>query len=811
MFELPLHDVPRHILDLRQTLLTTIGASADEENQVLVATKTKIAGLVPNFFPPLTFAPSVLPHDERYALLSLTVKSAVSRWIRQTFVSRLPRYNGSNFPYGNTDRRVISSSKTPCTLITLEQFQTIRSILEEIEEFAILADILSILSCEGFGSLLTATADTINYYFDIFEAMGATDELFRSLYQRFGRFHGQDIIEKDFLDSLIDLGCRLRSTDREVGRLRKEILAYVPKLSASACSPISDHMVEASQPAGPIFPDEINQIVTSGTSMDKQTMTRIFDFVVDHLNKVTSDCGQFPSRLVHTLALLRGFSQKTFDALMNNWLRVLLQSDVRPKLSVILPGLVCSKVISLKAILKVIAHLLYPGQQIGHNAVLALETFEWIIEIMVKPMTITEIRQYRLLNQFHRLVKSSPALVMTILRTVFEACGNGQKSIQTWARMQSQCHATRDLVRSVLPLQPEVAKNKSFALSAHFTDPELLQAVGGIIYVDDEEKSLKLNLRSKIRRLLENVSEFNVPLARLELKTILASTDESPESTDHILSDVFIEFVLASECGRNNTWKCLISEVSVGQASSIREKAESECLSEVLKDAELEPTRRSSITGFLSIVESVAFSIADAESSPLVQLISQYFADLSSDQQCDIDWQADKSTSTQMYFRLDVLLRLLVIHQSSLQNTRYPQNSICQLLIALSLLLLHLSLDFHSELRNRIFDVLNLLSDSITDDTRQRCIRILREHHRTVDPRLQFVFGYCQSVQSEWLQLATSTSFPCSDTLVKEALATTMQPYILRRWEIMQDATPVAMGNDTSLSLTLFGAKKSVL
>ena len=36
-------------------------------------------------------------------------------------------------------------------------------------------------------------------------------------------------------------------------------------------------------------------------------------------------------------------------------------------------------------------------------------------------------------------------------------------------------------------------------------------------------------------------------------------------------------------------------------------------------------------------------------------------------------------------------------------------------------------------------------------------------------------------------------------------------PFPFRRWEMVQDATPTIGENDTSLSLTFFGARKAVL
>ncbi len=37
------------------------------------------------------------------------------------------------------------------------------------------------------------------------------------------------------------------------------------------------------------------------------------------------------------------------------------------------------------------------------------------------------------------------------------------------------------------------------------------------------------------------------------------------------------------------------------------------------------------------------------------------------------------------------------------------------------------------------------------------------------------------------------------------------RPFRIRRWEMMHDVTPLSAENDTSISLTLFGARRSVL
>lgn len=132
--------------------------------------------------------------------------------------------------------------------------------------------------------------------------------------------------------------------------------------------------------------------------------------------------------------------------------------------------------------------------------------------------------------------------------------------------------------------------------------------------------------------------------------------------------------------------------------------------------------------------------------------------------------------------------------------------------MTLSLLLTHDSLKQLQGLSEHVLDVLTVLTDSLSDDTRSQCIRLLRDQYRTRDPRLLFLFGYSENAEGEWLQLMTnslSASTAKSEGLVGANEST--QPFPLRKWEMMQDTTPLVTENDTSLSLALFGARKTVL
>ena len=782
-------------------LLTTLGVPAERESDMIAAAKASILSEIPDFFLGDASSGSGGGYRE-FALSSQTVKSAVALWIRQNLFSRLKIYGKTYF--ASKDNKQPNSDKVASCLIALQQFHTIRRILEDFEDFAILADVLNMLSDEVQGPILTAVTDTVNQYFDVFNAIGAADDIFRRLYHRVEEPHGPEVIEKALLESLIDLACRLSNTAQEIQRLRSDMLAFMPRLSAVAFSPISDNMVDAMQSAEPTFADEMDQMLAGGTSMDKQTLTRLFGTIIGHLETSSEEPSQFGIRFSQLLAQLRRFGPETFDALLKDWLQKWLHSDLQVKPGVILSPMICFKVVSLKVVLDSTAHLLSLKSHRNDRATLALEMLDMMTTASSGPMLIVDYRGYRLVDQLRRLVRMSSASITALLCVVVETCKATEAPMRTrsWARARVEDLAVRKLIQTLVLQQPSAPREVASALP----NTDLQKAFRGVLDLDQQGKSSHLDRRNRVSRLLNSTSYFNVPLVQLELRAILSDTG-SWENAEDSLSDIFVERASASR--DVGLWTYLVSELPVTQAASVREKAETEiiCLG-VTDKTSMRTGDKTRLDGLTAIIEAAGFSVSGAETSPLLDQITDGLTMICSSSQLD-KYQHDHRdiNSDHVCQSIDILISLLIIHQSTIQHPRFSQSALFQVLISLSRLLIHPILAFHPTLPSYVFDTLALLSDSLSDDTRTRCIGTLRDHHHSQDPRLRFIFGYLETVNNEWLQLVTTSS-----TMTEaKSEGVTMQPYSLRRWEMMQDATPVSTENDTSLSLTLFGARKSVL
>lgn len=132
---------------------------------------------------------------------------------------------------------------------------------------------------------------------------------------------------------------------------------------------------------------------------------------------------------------------------------------------------------------------------------------------------------------------------------------------------------------------------------------------------------------------------------------------------------------------------------------------------------------------------------------------------------------------------------------------------LCHLLLSLGLLLINPNLGPHGTFSTRLFDLVAFFSDNLTPESRISCAAILRDQHHLRDPRLQYIFGVVDIDEGELLIIRSKTQ----PSLLHSRDASIRVPFIPRRWEMVQDATPMIGENDTSLSLNLFGTRKAVL
>ena len=167
---------------------------------------------------------------------------------------------------------------------------------------------------------------------------------------------------------------------------------------------------------------------------------------------------------------------------------------------------------------------------------------------------------------------------------------------------------------------------------------------------------------------------------------------------------------------------------------------------------------------------------------------------------------------------IDIILRFVVIHLNMLRHPSLSPAIPARILVGLCLLLVHPIFSSHPTISSYIFDTIGFLSDCLSLESRRLCVRALRDQYQIRDARLQFLVGYAGSIDGERLRLVTNAPNTSSNTAgVSPAssrsntqTATASRPFAIKRWEMIQDATPIIGENDTSLSLSLFGTRKAI-
>jgi len=156
-----------------------------------------------------------------------------------------------------------------------------------------------------------------------------------------------------------------------------------------------------------------------------------------------------------------------------------------------------------------------------------------------------------------------------------------------------------------------------------------------------------------------------------------------------------------------------------------------------------------------------------------------------------------------------MFLRLVVIHKSMFQGGKTCSWDQARLVISICALLQSEHVQRDEPVFEYAFDVATYLIDGknyasyrsggpsanetpeLSEEARAQCTKFMKD--KTHEPRFRYLFGYQEG----------------SGNRLHVAQRDKLFPFHIRRWEILSEPTPNVGENDTSLSLTLFRARKS--
>ena len=320
---------------------------------------------------------NTVPYSSNYRIhqagSSLTVRSGIGRWIRQEIT-----HAGSPLSIPSGVSRDVSSEPDSRSLLTVNvsKFHYLCHILEDLEDFSILADVLSGLTNSQDSQLLEAIVVTINHYFDVFHAIGAADPLFERLMQQHRTLPDNQNVQASLLESLIDLGNLTQNHLSETRTLLKQLQRCNRRSSGLVASPISEQFSEFSPSPNMISVDGLEQILVSGTTMDTKVLAHFFEKIWKILESSWAESVQSSCASAGFITKLRPLNPHLVDHLITLWLDKSLESSFRPSVVVISLPLICANVVSLDHFLDRVLQLLRTSPHEAFREKLALETLE---------------------------------------------------------------------------------------------------------------------------------------------------------------------------------------------------------------------------------------------------------------------------------------------------------------------------------------------------------------------------------------------------------------------------------------------------
>jgi len=841
--ELPLHTMSTSLRSLRASVLRRVRYDVDLERQ---DAEVALRHLQHTLGFPLDANDPILGRKPiSVAKLATLVrksgrglKTGLGAWLEDNF-AKLARLGG---------KEVLD--------IPLATFEAVRAILEATEDYRMLAQVLKMATGMSNVEVLGSCADTVNLHVTTFAALGVARGIFDTLLGRLRplvELHG--VGARPLLAALSNLAPRIPGLEELSLQLHKDLTRSDRSTAVDACSPVSDNMAMRLQETEGELHEEIEKLLSGGTSLDKNTMERLFGNVVSGLQGAWAKRDTSQRAYSILLTRLRLFDPQHFDAIMTKWLvRVRVSTD-RPSVLYIFPVLICLESLSISTVLSTAS-----DESASSAAAARTESgpsvvqhtwrsryIQEVLQLFTTPLAqhplLTAEERYRFAIKQSQAHKTHTNELLALIRNSlaeYSVCRQHGATDLPLDDQRTRRHILALLQSLVLMDPTPVAR----ALTVKNADP----AVAGLI----ESTTTKLLLPSSpegaqisFAQVLELTDEFTLPFCQLKLSSSLALGDSSgPEASERMQShlELFVKAMDNAVDAKNITWTGMLTSLSPEITQHLKNSAQARFF-EVLPSAKTAPSQGPALErsvqmaeNLLSIVEAIIRGGSMGRPPQLVPAMVDKLADV---------WEVLASGDAParravLHHWLPAMLTFFTLHTAAFDASKASNEVRARSAVVLAGLLLELDAlpadavadgavvtavtATATALGARIFDLALLLVDSLADDARAACARVLARE-TAADPRLRYLFSHAPN-PAENLMLSHrdkptpspggATGAPRSvgggggvaAVAVLHPPAERLSRFVFRRWEIFSDPNPTVQENGSSLNLTLFEAIK---
>ncbi|KAM0279691.1 hypothetical protein ACHAQH_004493 [Verticillium albo-atrum] len=729
-------------------------------------------------------------------------------------------------------------------------FNFARSILEAAKDFTTMAEIIKLTSRFPNADVLASCADTVNVHLATFAAMNAARNLCDLLLERMKIVNDeQGVRVRPLLVALGALTARLPGLANTSAHLRKELQQIDQSTAIDACSPVSDNMAARLQDAEGELHEEIERLLTGGTSLDRPTMDRLFHTVVTRLEGCWVKDLDKQHAYSALLARLRIFDPQHFDVRMTDWVHHVSIMKSRPTLFDVYPFLISLGCLGLSTIMTTttIDASKVNGGQVGCASTYMQEVLQLVVSPLPPKTPLSQEEAYRFYVQQRVAPQQHHRELAVLIRNALIEYSKLQKSDTT----EQAPLARQDLQDHVLDLLRLLVLNDS---------PTTVQVLG-IKLADSPLSGVLASITTRLlaptrnpddpmtfETVLELANDFTLPFCQLKLSIGLAASkaggpngDEQPASHVDMLSKALDQAVET----KNMMWTSVLPYLSEEITDHLKRQAQTRLFSLVpsLKtistpgESSFEDTIRLS-ESLLSVIEAIIRGRPALKATQLNMSMVEKLTEL---------WEILAATgSTRKELRtaiiehwLPLLLKFVTLHTTANEPVLSPTqpasmkppttaaaNDVrARMLVVLSGIMLELDNVSYEEattsqqLRQTTFDLALFLVDHLPEESRLQCVRAILtggslQGPVTSDARIRYLFSYAPPWMEQFMLAHRQTPTPPSNGPPRPKIPISVQgsarltPYLFRRWELLSEPSPIVGENDTALSLSLFEAIK---
>jgi mediator of RNA polymerase II transcription subunit 12 len=529
LVHIPTHNLPHGTASLREILLNSTAFNQTAEDDQVTNFQDTVTSHIQALGKP--GASRSLDFCKFSSRLTLNRIYELGFWLRALFVS-------------SRDRRSSELYGAQASASASSVFYVVRCALEEFQDYPCLADVLGMSMDSDDQQLLTSITDTLHFGHEAFKGLGAMKKLFDSLIDRYESLRNQQLISKEFCSALLDL-CSTLEADSSILSLLMQDIERCNQLGVAAmCSPASDNLEFINSIADP--DDEIERILSSGTTMDERMISRVFNRIVaktDGLEKRDSQC---QLSLGSQLFRLRSFDAVLFDTLLSTWLSDLMSQmdNLVGLFHVILPAVVGSGCLAVESFVQITRKVIDRLETEATPGQFRLQLD--LVKALLPDMGSTsspEMYKYRLACRNYCL--ASGANLMDQIRQMMELASHSQGSDDEKSVIQllnSPGLRLSIMAHLLDPGADDAATEIENILNA--SAPEMAMSLAEKLF--DPEGStgiLDLDLKDKISAVFAHADELSLPFCLVELHAILGHA----VAEDDQVAQAFFDSITTSE------------------------------------------------------------------------------------------------------------------------------------------------------------------------------------------------------------------------------------------------------------------------